>query len=135
MASSSVDNSVTEEVRIVRGRVDSLSLYEITDNELKTLERGSPNSIYLNFAIFLLSVGVSFLISLLSAKMENVRVYATFLVFTIVGLIGGAILLCLWWRERGAIKEVIEDIKKRIPNSEVVKVQEDKTEDLQVAIK
>ena len=42
-------------VQIKRGRVDSLSLYEITDNELDILTAGSPSSLYLNFAIFLLS--------------------------------------------------------------------------------
>ena len=34
------ENTEDENIRIVRGRVDSLSLYEITDHELNILEKG-----------------------------------------------------------------------------------------------
>ena len=61
------------EPTILRGKVDSLSLYEITDFELDVLEKGSPNSIYLNFSIFLLSVGFSFLAALFSTDIQSER--------------------------------------------------------------
>jgi glucan phosphoethanolaminetransferase (alkaline phosphatase superfamily) len=116
------------DIRIIRGRVDSLSLYEVTDSELKTLERGSPSSIYLNFAIFLLSVGISFLIALLSTTISSLRVYIAFIVLTSVSLIIGLVLLCLWWRNRGAVRETIDEIKQRIPSSEVQKLPESKVD-------
>ena len=40
--------------KIKIGRVDSLVIYEVSEGELQTIERGSPNSIFLNFSIFLL---------------------------------------------------------------------------------
>lgn len=62
--------------RIIRGRVDSLSLYEITETELDTLERGSPYSIHLNFGVFLLTLGLSFLTSLLTTDTLRRRRYS-----------------------------------------------------------
>lgn len=124
MDKGSTQASQQDEVRVVRARVDSLSLYEITDSELKILERGSPSSIYLNFSIFLISIGCSFLISLITTEIDSIKIYTTFVVFSFGGIIGGLILLCLWRRERCAIKEVIKDINNRIPSSEIRKVEE-----------
>ena len=108
-----------EEVRIIRGRVDSLSLYEITDAELETLERGSPYSIYLNFAIFLLTLGLSFLTSLLTMDIQSqsTLLLIVYVGLTIVGIIVGAILIVLSRHARNEIAVVVKRIKGRIENS------------------
>lgn len=118
---SRTENTSIGEIKIVRGKVDSLSLYEITDNELETLEKGSPSSTYLNFSIFLLSVGFSFLVCLLTVKTESMKIYATFMIFTVIGILVGIILLVLWYRERRSMSEVIKRIKDRIPSTEIIK--------------
>src|SRR5215472_16666290 len=41
---NSFKKHIEERVTIIRGRVDSVALYEITDNELSMLETGSSNS-------------------------------------------------------------------------------------------
>ena len=102
------------EVRIVRGRVDSLSLYEITDNELGILEKGSPNSIYLNFGIFLASIGMSFLIALLTVEVQSTKVFTIFVVLCCIGILGGSFLIFLWYRMKGEVSDVVAKIKKRI---------------------
>lgn len=117
--------SSSSHIRIVRGRVDSLALYEVTDSELRTLERGSPGTIYMSFSIFLLTVSLSFLVSILSTTIEPLRTYIAFLAVVLLSGISGLILLVLWWRNRESIKEVIYEIKLRIPNSEIVKVLHD----------
>jgi hypothetical protein len=40
---------------IRRARIDSLDIYEVSEYELALLERGSPDCLFLNFAIFLLT--------------------------------------------------------------------------------
>ncbi len=115
------ENTSSGEIKIIRGKLDSLSVYEITDNELEVLEKGSPSSTYLIFSIFLLSVGFSFLVSLLTVKIESIKIYTTFMIFTVVGILAGMILLALWHRERRSISEVIKRIKDRIPSTEIVK--------------
>lgn len=109
------------EVKIKRARYDSLCLYEVTETELEILERGSPCSIYFNFSIFLLSVAISFTVALLTVKIESVKLFAFFLVVTIVGYLGGIFLLILWFRNRKSIKSIIKKIKDRLPPEDTPK--------------
>lgn len=99
--------------RIVRGKVDSLSLYEITDYELQVLEEGAPNATLLNFAIFFLSVGLSFFTALLTTPPESVRTFTVFVVLTIVGIAVGVVLLVLWRRQRSRVATLVVKIKQR----------------------
>jgi hypothetical protein len=103
--------------RIVRGQVDSLSLYEITDYELEILEHGSPNSILLSFAICFISVALSFLTTLLTVKIESIYLFLIFLVFTVVGLAAGIVLIVLWYRTRSQVGGVGKKIRARVPTN------------------
>ena len=99
---------------IKRGKVDSLTLYEVTENELELLENGSPSSLYLNFSIFLLSTSITTLSSLFTCDFKNEMCKTTFIVVTVVGIILGIFLLLLWNRTRTSIKENIKKIKGRV---------------------
>ena len=101
--------------KIRRGRVDSLSLYEITDYELDVLATGSPSSIFLNFAIFFISVASSFLVALLSTTIASDRVFTVFVVVVGIGFISGIVLFSLWFRNRRTMSGIIDRIKERIP--------------------
>lgn len=102
--------------KIKRGRYDSLVLYEVSEAELDIIERGSPNSTYLNFAIFLLSIGLSFLATLLTFNFgpESSKKFTVFVVITVVGLLGGLVLLIIWYRAKNQFDTVIKKIKERI---------------------
>ena len=106
------NNTGCNEVKILRGRVDSLSLYEITDTELDILEKGSPNSLYLNFGIFLFPVGLSFLIALLSTDIQSPNTFTVFVVLSVVGILGGFFLIILWLRTKREVTDVVRKIKK-----------------------
>lgn len=108
---------------IRRARVDSLDFYEITDEELTTLEHGSPGSLFLLFATFLISIALSFLISLLTTKIENLYVYILFVIITIIGFVLGSLFLCLWIRECRSSISVSKKIRNRMK-------EEDKIEEL-----
>lgn len=103
----------TNDPTIRRGKVDSLTLYEITDHELNILERGSPSSTYLNFSILFISVGISFLVSLLTADVSN-RVFIVFCIVTGIGLSIGSVLLVIWWKMGSELGAVCDKIKERI---------------------
>ena len=100
--------------RILRGRVDSYAIYEITEDELRDLETGSPSSLILNFSIFALSMAISFLTSILTTTVSE-RVFIVFTVLTTVGFLFGFGLLIYWWRTRVSIGEVVRRIRARIP--------------------
>ena len=109
---TSIDNTVL----VRRGRVDSVNLYEVKENELAVLENGEETVIQLNFAIFLLSIAFSGILTLCSATFKTKILENTFLFSTIIGALLGIYLLIMWWRGRKSIKKVIATIKNRIEN-------------------
>lgn len=100
--------------RILRGRLDSFALYEITDDELSILEMGSPGSLYLNFSTSCLSIAISFFVALLTATVSN-RVFTVFVVLTTVGFVSGTFLFILWLRSWRSITHIARRIRARIP--------------------
>lgn len=107
--------TIGEKVLVKRGRVDSLTIFEIRQDELTIIEKGSSNSIYLNFAIFLLSIAISFLIAILTSDYTGkVLTFSVFCVISSVGFILGVLLLILWLKLKDDFKEIIKNIKKRI---------------------
>lgn len=110
------DNTSEKPLRVRRGRVDSVDLYEIKEHELELLENGEPTGIHLNFAIFLFSTAVSCILTLSTATFESTRIENVFLFTSIIGLLGSLYLFILWWRGRKSIKSIIRKIRNRIPS-------------------
>jgi hypothetical protein len=104
-----------KDVRIRRGRVDSVDLYEVKDGELDLLEKGSPAGLQLNFAVFLLSLAFSGICALATATFANRTIQSSFLLVSIVGIFGGVYLLLCWYRSRASIAKLCKRIRDRIP--------------------
>jgi len=104
-----------QEIRVRRGRVESVDLYEIKENELELLERGTPAGLFITFAIFLLSLAFGAITTLSTATFANSRIESLFLIVSVVGVLGGIFLLILWCRSRQSIAQVVRDIRGRIP--------------------
>lgn len=113
------NNSSTDEIHVNRARLGSITLYDVTEDELETIERGSPSSNYLNFAIALLSIAASFIVSLFTTKIDDDRVFLTFITVVIIAVIAGVFLLFLWWRTNQSSKEVFKRIRSRKNPEEV----------------
>jgi len=100
---------------IWRGRIDQLKIYEISEAELESLERGSPESLFLNLGIFFLSSAAPFLIALLTTKIEPDRLFYVFVIVTMIGFIAGLVLMLLWKRDRQSNSLIFAEIRRRIP--------------------
>ena len=100
---------------IRRMRLDSLRIFEIGEAELEALERGSPESVFMNLALAVLAVAISFSISLATTKVESDRTFTVFVVITVVGYLAGATFLILWAIARRSLKSVSARIRARIP--------------------
>ena len=111
-------------LKVRRGCVDSISIYEIKEDELDTLERGTYMDVQFNFAIFLLSSSITAIGTLSSAEFKS-RILETIFVFISVGgIIGAIVLFALWYSSKKPIKQTITKIRKRIQqNSEDVEQQ------------
>lgn len=101
--------------KVRRGRVDSVNLYEVKENELDILENGEPTSLQLNFSIFLLSLAFSGILTLCTATFSSQLIQNIFLFAVVVGTLLGLYLLLIWWKGRKSIMSVIQTIKDRIP--------------------
>src|SRR6266516_1346497 len=96
---------------IRRAKLGTLTIYEISEAELEIIERGSPESLFLNFAIFLISVAISFSVTLATANIASNRTFQVFVIITAIGYLAGAILLALWWRSRSSTKTITDAIR------------------------
>jgi hypothetical protein len=95
--------------------LDQLTIYDVTEAELEILERGSPDSLYLNFAIALLSTAVSFSAALATTTIPSDRTFQVFVILTTLGWVAGIVLLSLWFRTRQSVSAVAAAIRKRLP--------------------
>lgn len=100
---------------IRRARLDKLTIYEVSEAELNTIEKGSPDSIYLTISVALLSSASSFLGAYLVTDIELVPIKLFFIVFIVVGFVVGMVLLILWLRSKSSVSECIRSIRGRLP--------------------
>ena len=101
------------EIRV--GKMGTLKLYLISDDELARLGQGAGQSLFLNFGIGVLSVAVSFLISLLTTTITSDRLFDVFVIVTVVGVLASIVLMILWWCTRKPISRLVQEIRDRIP--------------------
>jgi hypothetical protein len=109
-------NQSRTEPRIRHAIVDSLCIFEVTEDELTILEHGSPQSTLLAISIALISIAISFLITILTTTIKEDRTYNFFLFTTIICFSGGIILLIIWWFMNRGSTPVIKKIRNRLQN-------------------
>lgn len=112
---SNDSNKEGEIVKVKRARYDSLELFDVSENELTIIERGSPSSTYLNFAIFLISIACSFLTTLLTVDLKQKQ--SLFIVFTVICVLGfmvGVFLTIIWYLSKNEFDEVLKKIRDRM---------------------
>lgn len=100
---------------IHRVPLDRVTIFEITEAELEALERGSPESLFLNLGIAALSIAASFLIALLTTTIADIRTFCVFVIVCIVGFVTGITFGLLWWQSRQSLKKVAQEIRNRMP--------------------
>ncbi|WP_139690639.1 hypothetical protein [Aeromonas sobria] len=106
---------------IRRAYIQQLTIYEISEDELKALESGSPVSLHLNFAVFLLSVAMSFFTALLTTNFPSDRIFTTFVVVLSVSFLIGMFLLILWFKEHISGSSIGTRVRNRlIPEGELI---------------
>lgn len=108
---------------IRRVRLESLRIFEISEAELEALERGSPESVFLNLALAVLSVAISFSISLATTEVESDRTFAVFVIITSLGYVAGVTFGVLWLTARRSLRSVSARIRARIPPEGIQEVE------------
>lgn len=97
-----------------------LRVYQITEDELDALHRGQPSDLFLNLALSLLSIAISFFVALATAQFTSDRAFYVFVIVACVTSIAGIVLFCLWWRHRSDAKDITQTIKRRMPPQPII---------------
>lgn len=95
-------------------KMGTLTLYEISEDELRLIEAGDPSSVFLNFGIFALSLGVGIGTTLLAAgEIRSRVVFDVLVILTGLGVLAGIVLLFLWRRSAKQTRSVIQAVRER----------------------
>lgn len=112
---SSQQSDQGEKISVHRRKIGSVTIFDVTETELTILEKGTDASVWLNFFIATLSIGVSFFVSLLTAEWSN-SISLTRIIFiciTVIMFLAAIICFVFWKREQGQHKETIMKIRER----------------------
>ena len=99
---------------INRGKVDSVNLYEVKENELETLEQGVLANLQFGFAVFLFSVALTCIAALATSNFKWEIVEIIFICLSIIGIVLGVFFMWSWSRTRKSVSKVISTIRSRI---------------------
>ena len=99
-------------LRVNLAQVDSVNLYEITENELETMENGPPTH-DLNFAISLFTISITVAIALVTSGFKSERAELIFIIVGIIAFIASLYLVSRWWQANKSFKKVASSIRGR----------------------
>jgi hypothetical protein len=103
-----------ENIPAKRHRLPHVEIYEVTGDELESIEREASNiGTDLQFCLVLLSVALSFTASLVLTTITNDRVYAVIFIITAIAYILGLYFGKRWFRQRDAFKKCVQKIRDR----------------------
>lgn len=98
--------------------MDQVTIYEITESELEALERGSPDSLFLNFAVALLSMAISLSVTFATTEIKSIQILCVLTILCAIGYVLGLLFLLLWWRNYRSMGALATTIRKRLPPDE-----------------
>src|SRR5437773_6268200 len=92
-----------------------LKVYAVTEAELDELERGSPASIHLNFALFFWGTAASLFVTIRTVSFAADRAFYVFLVAFAATVIAALVFSVLWFVQHRSAKSLIKRIRNRMP--------------------
>lgn len=104
-----------EEIEIERHSFAGLILYEVTSDELEQLERETLSiSEDLTFATVGFTLGISFLITLLTVDALSNKTFTVFVILCVGGFFAAIYCGVRWFSGRRSFRRVITRIKSRV---------------------
>jgi hypothetical protein len=108
------DHTEGRPIPTIRGVLESLSVYDITDYELESIENGLSDSILLNMAIFSFSTAISFFIVILTTNIDSDSKFIAFIIITTAGFTASIVLFVIWLRSSSRTKSMCTKIRSRL---------------------
>lgn len=127
---TSAEDAECAVVKVHRGSLDSIVVYDVTESELSALEAGSPIGCLFDVFVACASISLSLLSTLLTVPNLSNRLYITYLVFTICLGLGALICFILWKVFRRRNSEVAKTIRARVAKPNVKETQDPTTKEV-----
>lgn len=103
-----------ENIRVRRGRVDAVVLYEVREDELESLERGGISTIQISLSSSLITLAVAFTIALLTSNFKSEIVKYLFGIAAFSGFVLGIYFGLVAYLTKSSVKKIGETIRKRL---------------------
>src|SRR4051812_16863528 len=91
-----------------------LKVYEVAESELDQLAQGSPSALWLNFALALLPCAAGIVVTMISSNLSDLN-FTLLTSVSLILVIAGVICLAFWLRTHEAPKDLLRQIKNRMP--------------------
>jgi hypothetical protein len=105
--------------------IGQLTVYFVSDDELRIIERGGPSATILSLAIAFLSLGIgSFVSMMLTDLPKSMYKFTVVVILTTVSIAAGIILTIVWWRFRRDVSAITARIRARDIPSTAARVME-----------
>ena len=114
MASKKIADPMQQFSPIRIGPLGPLNAYTVHEHELDMIAAGSPAALAFNFAVALISLGVSFFLTLTTTKIVSDRLFYGYLIVCINCLLAGIITSAYWFRTRASVNATVAKIKSRL---------------------
>lgn len=113
MSHDDEQDRASERLSVRRARIGSVAIYDVSEEELLVLEKGSPSSVMFSIGLALASAGVTTLLTLLAVSLAGAILFL-YIALTVFMLGAGAILLILWRKYDESGGQVAKRIRDRM---------------------
>jgi hypothetical protein len=107
-------NENESRISVNRGKVDSINIYEVTENELESLEAATPTGILFDIGLVCLSIAVSLSVALATTTIASERTFYTFVIVVAIGYLAFGAFTVIWLITRKSVKKLTSKIRNRI---------------------
>ena len=91
-----------------------LNAYTVHEHELDIIAAGSPANLAFNFSVALISIGISFVLTLTPTTITSNRLFYSYLIACINCLLAGLIMFVYWLKTRASVNVTVAKIKSRL---------------------
>jgi len=105
----------TQQYPMVRvAPLGELTAYTVFEHELDIIAAGSPANLTFNFAVALISIGVSFVLTLTTTTIASSHLFYGYLIACLNCLIAGIFMFAYWLKTRSSVHVTVAKIKSRL---------------------
>jgi len=119
MSNSNNVYEASDSLHVNRAKVDSITIYDVTESELVEIESCSPVDWLFNLAIACITTTISFTVTLTTTRIENERLFYSYVILTSISALSAIGLFFNWKILKGKRDDVIVRIKARKKETEM----------------